>query len=413
MMNSIIPIFHPHSTLIRRILSVEKTLSVGLIGIGNMGSAHATMVGSGQIRGLRLAAVCDIDPVRLKMCMEKNPGVTGCEHWQELVADPSLDVVIVAVPHPLHADMAMAALRSGKHVLVEKPVDITVTKAAKLNEVAKASGKVFGIMFNQRTNPLFARARDMVKSGELGQLQRSVWIITNWFRTQSYYDSGTWRATWSGEGGGVLLNQAPHNLDLWQWICGMPTEITAFCDIAKYHNIEVEDDVTIFARYANGATGAFLTSTGESPGTNRLEITGTLGKVVIEEGVLKHWKLKKDVMEVCREHPDSFVAADFDYEEIPQTDPETAHPGILQNFANAILHGEELLAPGTDGIYELSISNAAYLSSARGNAPVKLPLNGQDFDDLLSSLIRMSHSKDNDPDSKYNTTYHQRWQVRW
>jgi len=391
----------------------QNTLSVGLIGIGNMGSAHATMIGSGKIQGLRLAAVCDIDPSRLSLCLERNPGVTGYSDWRSLVADPGLDVVIVAVPHPLHADIAMAALRSGKHVLTEKPVDITVTKAAQLNEVARESGKVFGIMFNQRTNPLFARAREMVKNGELGQLQRSVWIITNWFRTQSYYDSGTWRATWSGEGGGVLLNQAPHNLDLWQWICGMPTEITAFCDIAKYHNIEVEDDVTIFARYDDGATGVFLTSTGESPGTNRLEITGTLGKIVIEEGKLKHWKLRQDVMDVCREHPDSFVSIEYDLIETVQTEQESAHPGILQNFTNAILYGEELLSPGTDGIYELSISNAAYLSSARGNVPVKLPPDGEAFDALLEGLIAGSGIKNNDPDSKYNTAYHQRWQVRW
>jgi len=371
------------------------------------------MIGSGKIQGLRLAAVCDIDPSRLSLCLERNPGVTGYSDWRSLVADPGLDVVIVAVPHPLHADIAMAALRSGKHVLTEKPVDITVTKAAQLNEVARESGKVFGIMFNQRTNPLFARAREMVKNGELGQLQRSVWIITNWFRTQSYYDSGTWRATWSGEGGGVLLNQAPHNLDLWQWICGMPTEITAFCDIAKYHNIEVEDDVTIFARYDDGATGVFLTSTGESPGTNRLEITGTLGKIVIEEGKLKHWKLRQDVMDVCREHPDSFVSIEYDLIETVQTEQESAHPGILQNFTNAILYGEELLSPGTDGIYELSISNAAYLSSARGNVPVKLPPDGEAFDALLEGLIAGSGIKNNDPDSKYNTAYHQRWQVRW
>ena len=392
---------------------MTDTLRVGFIGIGNMGSAHATMVGSGSIRGLRLAAVCDIDRDRLELCMQRNPGVKGSTNWLDLVHDPELDVIIVAVPHPLHADIAMEALKNGKHVLTEKPVDITVTKARQLNETAAASGRVFGIMFNQRTNPLFAKAREMVRSGQLGQLQRSVWIITNWFRTQSYYNSGTWRATWAGEGGGVLLNQAPHNLDLWQWICGMPVEITAFCDIAKYHKIEVEDDVTIFARYANGATGAFLTSTGEAPGTNRLEITGTLGKIVIEEGRLKYWKLRRDVMDVCRTHPDSFVAMEYDYEEILQTEQETAHPGILQNFANAILFGEELLAPGTDGIYELSISNAAYLSSARGNVPVALPLDGREFDELLQKLIETSAVKDNDPDSKYNTTYHQRWQVRW
>ena len=391
---------------------MEKTISVGLVGIGNMGSAHASAVGGGRIKGLRLAAVCDIDAERLALCLEKNPGVKGYSDWHELVQAPELDAVIVAVPHPLHATIAMEALRSGKHVLVEKPVDITVTKARELNEVAKNSGKVFAIMFNQRTHPLFAQAREIIKSGQLGQLQRSVWIITNWYRTQNYYNSGTWRATWSGEGGGVLLNQAPHNLDLWQWICGMPTEITAFCDIAKYHDIEVEDDVTIFARYENGATGVFITTTGEFPGTNRLEITGTLGKLVIEDGKMKWWKLDKDAQAVARDTADSY-SFDMVVEDIPQTTPETAHMGILQNFSDAVRCGAELLSPGTDGIYELSISNAAYLSSAKGNVPVSLPLDGKEFDILLEKLIEASSEKNGAPNKMYNTQYHDRWQVRW
>ena len=391
---------------------MDQVISVGLIGIGNMGSAHASAVGGGRVNGLHLAAVCDIDRERLELCMQKNPGVKGYEDWQELVQDESLDAVIVAVPHPLHATIAMAALKAGKHVLVEKPVDISVTRARELNEVARVSGKVFAIMFNQRTNPLFARARQIVQSGQLGQLQRSVWIVTNWYRTQNYYNSGTWRATWSGEGGGVLLNQAPHNLDLWQWICGMPKEITAFCDIAKYHNIEVEDDVTIFARYENGATGVFITTTGEYPGTNRLEISGTRGKLVIEEGKLKWWKLDKDTQIVSREAGASYSFGQ-EVEIITQDTPETAHAGILQNFSDAMRYGTELLSPGTDGIYELSISNAAYLSSAKGNIPVALPLDGEAFDGLLEKLIAASAQKNGNPDKMYNTQYHERWQIRW
>ena len=391
---------------------MEKTISVGVIGIGNMGSAHVSAVGGGRIEGLRLAAVCDIDEERLKLCMEKNPGVKGYVDWHELVRDPELDAVIIAVPHPLHATIAMEALQSGKHVLTEKPVDISVTKARQLNEVAKNSDRIFAIMFNQRTNPLFAKAREIVQSGQLGQIQRSVWIITNWYRTQNYYNSGTWRATWSGEGGGVLLNQAPHNLDLWQWICGMPKEITAFCDIAKYHDIEVEDDVTIFARYDNGATGVFITTTGEFPGTNRLEISGTQGKIVIEEGKLKLWKLDKDSQEVSRNAGSSYSFGQRVHV-FPETQPGGGHLGILQNFSNAMRYGEKLLSPGTDGIYELSLSNAAYLSSAKGNVPVALPVNGEAFDALLEKLIEASAEKTGDPDKMYNTQYHDRWQVRW
>lgn len=390
-----------------------KKLNVGIIGIGNMGSAHASTIGEGKIEGMHLAAVCDIEPERVKLCIERNPGIKGYNDWHQLVNDGEIDAVLIAVPHPMHAEIAIKAFECGKHVLVEKPVDISVTKAKELNLAAEKSRRVFGIMFNQRTNPLFAKARELVKNGELGELKRSVWIITNWYRTQSYYDSGDWRATWSGEGGGVLLNQAPHNLDLWQWICGMPEEITAFCDIAKYHNIEVEDDVTIFARYKNGATGAFITSTGEFPGTNRLEISGTLGKIVIENGCLKFWRLKEDERSVCANSEQGFAAIDTDYEEIFQTEPEAAHAGILCNFADAVLNGAELLAPGSDGIFELSLSNAAYLSSAKGSAAVSLPINGEEFDALLATLVESSHKKEDSSPEKYNTEYNPRWRTRW
>lgn len=268
-------------------------------------------------------------------------------------------------------------------------------------------------MFNQRTNPLFAKAREIVQSGELGELKRTVWIITNWFRTQSYYDSGDWRATWSGEGGGVLLNQAPHNLDLWQWICGMPESVTAFCDVAKYHNIEVEDDATIFTRYKNGATGVFMTSTGEYPGTNRLEISGDLGKIVLENGVLKRYKLKGPISEVIAKSKEGFAQIDYDYEVIRQERPETAHKGILQNFANAVLFGEELISPGIDGINELTLSNSAYLSEWQGNCEITLPFDDGLYDALLAEKAKQSKRRAADSEKGGNTSYLPRWQVRW
>lgn len=185
-------------------------------------------------------------------------------------------------------------------------------------------------MLNQRTNPLFQKARDIVQGGQLGELKRTVWIITNWYRTQYYYDSGTWRATWAGEGGGVLLNQAPHNLDLWQWICGMPKMVAASCDIACYHRIEVEDDATIFTRYENGAAGVFITSTGETPGTNRLEIAGTLGKLVLEGGKLKWWKLNQLEDVVRYSSDEDFLHVPFDYTELLPEGKESAHAGICK-----------------------------------------------------------------------------------
>ena len=388
-------------------------LRIGIVGIGNMGSAHFNYVNSGKIEGMTLSAVCDLRQERLDYCKENAPGVRCYTDWQELVKDSNIDAIIIAVPHPLHADIAMAALTAGKHVLTEKPVDVRISKAKALNECAAKSGKVFGIVFNQRTNPLFQKAREIVHSGALGELNRTVWIITNWYRTQAYYDSGSWRATWSGEGGGVLLNQCPHQLDLWQWICGMPVAVSGFCNIAKYHNIEVEDDVTIVTRYENGATGTFITSTGEWPGTNRLEITGTLGKLVLEEGKLKWWKLDRDVQEHCINAGQDEPKPGVEYSEYVPDAPTTGHPGILQNFSNAIRFGEPLLAPGTEGIKELTISNAAYLSAWNGSCVIELPLDTEAFDRKMDELATASNLRQNAVSDKVSTGYNARWQVQW
>lgn len=381
--------------------------------MGNMGTAHAYCIANGDIEGLKLAAVCDINLQKTEAICKKCTELKAFCDYKKLLESGETDAVIIAVPHPLHAEIAMAALSKGLHVLLEKPADISVSRVKKLNELAEKTEKCFAIMFNQRTNPLFAKAREIVKGGELGELKRTVWTVTNWYRTQNYYNSGDWRATWAGEGGGVLLNQAPHNLDLWQWICGMPESVTAFCDVAKFHDIEVEDDATIFTRYKNGATGVFITSTGEYPGTNRLEISGTLGKIVLENGVLKHWKLKTDEREFCYNSGESFPSIEYDYIEIKAQEKETAHRGILQNFANAVLKGEELLSPGYDGINEITISNAAYLSQWSGNKEIKIPFEPQEFDRLLAEKAANSHYKSIIGNKTAKGEYSKRWQVNW
>lgn len=389
-----------------------ERLNVGIIGIGNMGSAHLNCIKGGNVPGMTVSAVCDIDTQKLSLAKEKYSDLDCFENYRDLLDDVSIDAVIIAVPHPMHAEIAIEALKKEKHVLLEKPEDIKVSKAEILNDTAKKSGRVFGIMFNQRTNGLFGEARRLVRSGELGKLKRSVWIITNWYRTEAYYRSGTWRATWAGEGGGVLLNQAPHNLDLWQWICGVPETVTAFCNVGKYHNIEVEDEATIYTTYKSGATGVFITSTGDLPGTNRFEIAGTKGKVVIENGVLKHWKLPEDERVTCKESNKFFVDAKCEYREFT-CEKETGHRGILCNFTNAILKGEQLLAPGYDGINELTISNAAYLSEWSGNKAISLPFDEQAFDKMLEQRAETSKYRPGNKPSVHSGTYSDRWQVNW
>jgi predicted dehydrogenase len=283
-----------------------------------------------------------------------------------------------------------------------------------MNEVARKSGKIFGVMFNQRTNPLFARARELVVSGRLGEPKRLVWIITNWYRTQFYYNSGSWRATWGGEGGGVLVNQCPHNLDLWQWIFGMPREIKGFCGYGKYHDIEVEDDVTAYAEYDNGATAVFITTTGEYPGTNRLEISGDRGKIVIEQNFLKWWSLAEPERKTCFIAQDSSIRIPPDYTEITSEDGGAGHNGILKNFTDAILDGTELLAPGYEGVNSVRISNAIHLSDWT-KAPVTLPIDNALFEKLLRERSAASAKSAGFLSKVGNLhgAFNNRWNVNW
>ncbi len=390
-----------------------KPIRIGIIGIGNMGSAHVQSIGEGHIKGLYLCAVADIDPLRLAWVKGRFPAVQCFSGAQELLESGTVDAVIIATPHWLHPEIAVQAMERGLHVLTEKPAGVAVSQVHRMIETHKRTGKVFGIMFNQRTNPLFAKAREMIRSGELGQPKRLVWIITNWYRNQGYYDSGAWRASWRGEGGGVLLNQAPHNLDLWQWIFGMPRRVCAFCAEGKYHNIEVEDDATIYAEYENGAVATFITTTGEYPGTNRLEISGDRGKLVLEDGVLKHWRLDGSEREFCFNSAANAAPPAITYTETPQTEAETAHRGILQSFSDAIRLGTPLLAPGEEGINELTLSNAAYLSAWKGGW-VELPLDTAAFDEEMAKRVESSRYEPQMviPEPT-NGEYKTRWSVQW
>lgn len=388
-------------------------VNVGIVGIGNIGCTHAMAIIAGKVPAMRLTAVCDTNPDKLQAFSQSHTDVATYLDYHQMLQDANIDAAIVATPHNLHGEIGIAVLQVGKHLLVEKPVDIRVSEAKKLNAAAEESEKIFGIMLNQRTNPLFQKARELVQSGELGEMKRTVWQITNWYRTQHYYDSGDWRATWRGEGGGVLINQAPHQLDLWQWICGMPKSITAFCETAKYHNIEVEDEATILARYENDATGVFITTTGEYPGTNRLEISCEKGKVVLEDGVLKLWRLAESQQSVSDGATESFPKIPCDFTQFELSDKRNGHLQILQNFAQAILNNEPLLAPGYDGVYELSISNAAYLSQWLGNVSVKMPLDEAMFDKLLQERIDNSAYKIEHHTTELSGEYSSRWSVNW
>lgn len=375
---------------------MEK-VRLGIIGMGNMGMGHLQSVLDGKCPKIEVTAVADTDARRLGAVKEKLPSVATFLDAKEMLDSGLIDAALLTIPHYGHPACAMECFQRGIHVMTEKPAGVYARQVRKMNEAAQKSAVKFGIMFNQRTNPLFIRMREIVQSGKLGKPKRLVWIVTNWYRTQAYYDSGNWRATWSGEGGGVLLNQAPHNLDLWQWIFGMPKRVRAFCAFGKYHDIDVEDDVTIYGEYENGATAVFISTTGETPGTNRLEISGDLGKLVLEDGKLKWWKLSAPEREFCFTSKEGFYVPDTDYEEYTAQVPD-GHPIVLENFAEAILNGSELIANGQEGINSLLISNAAYLSTWTDDW-VELPADERLFEEYLTKLCQKEKEK-NDGRSK-------------
>lgn len=339
---------------------------IGVIGLGNIGAKHAEYLYRGEVPGAELAAVCDRNASHRQWAQAHlGDGTQIFENVDKFLAAKVVDGILIAIPHYSHPAVAIQGLEQGYHVLLEKPAGVYTKQVRALNTVALQNpGLLFGIMYNQRANPLYQKLRDLIQAGELGDIKRINWIITNWYRPQSYYDSSSWRA---GEGGGVLINQAFHQLDLWQWICGMPKRVRAFCAFGKYHQIEVEDDVTAYLEYSNGATGVFVTSTGETPGSNRLEINGEQGKIVIEDGKMNFWRLQIPEHQFNRECKEAFSQSKFSKCEIPIQGPEGGHAAVTANWVAAILHGSPLLAPGIEGIRALELSNAMYLSAWTDN----------------------------------------------
>ena len=281
-----------------------KSVRIGIAGLGNMGSAHARQIIEGKIPRLKLAAVCDENAKKTGQF----PQVRNYSGSAAMIRSGEIDAILVATPHFSHTTIGIDALKSGLHVMVEKPISVHKADCQKLIAAHKNKRQVFAAMFNQRTDPFYIKIRKLVRCGGLGKIRRVNWIITNWFRTDAYYASSDWRATWQGEGGGVLLNQCPHNLDMLQWIFGMPQSVRSFCRLGHYHKIEVEDDVTAWFEYPNGATGVFITSTGEAPGTNRLEITGDLGRLVYEDNAIRLTRNEIEASKFCRTSKESFAA---------------------------------------------------------------------------------------------------------
>lgn len=371
-----------------------KKVKFGIIGVGNMGSTHLGFFMSGAVKNGVCTAIADCKPDRLQAAKKNNPGDYACySSAEELIDNADVDAVIVAVPHYSHPRLVIRALEKGLNVICEKPAGVYTKQVREMNEVARRSKGLFTMMYNQRTNPLYIRMHDAVKNGEIGEIRRVNWIITNWFRTQYYYDSGSWRATWKGEGGGVLMNQCPHQLDLLQWICGMmPDKVRAFCHFGKWHDIETEDDVTAYLEFPNGATGAFVTTTADAPGTNRFEILGSHGKLVCEKDTLTISRSDTDLQDFLMHAKESFASPEYTTEVVEQNGDNPQHVGILNNFANAVLGLEPLYVDGTEGIRCVELIDSMLLSAWKDRT-VTLPVDDDEYYAELKKHIDTSREK--------------------
>lgn len=371
-------------------------IKLGIVGFGNMGSGHARNLAEGKIPEAELTAICDIDPERRAASKEKYPQIPVFENAEELYSSGLCDSVLIAVPHYDHPPLAISAFKHGLHVMTEKPAGVYTKQVIDMNSEAAKSGKVFGIMYNQRTNPAYIKLRSMVKSGELGHIKRIMWIITDWYRPQAYHDSSSWRSTWRGEGGGTLINQNPHQLDLWQWIFGMPDRIFARASFGKYYDIEVEDDVMAYFEYDNGTTGEYITSTGEAPGTNRLEIACDMGKIVVENNKINFTKNAVSEREFNKTNTKPFGCPENSLQEIETESSDIEqHSEVLKAFAAAILHGGELTARGEEGLNGLTISNSIHLSAWTGEIIDVKNFPHERFYRLLTEHINSSKPKKN------------------
>jgi predicted dehydrogenase len=372
--------------------NTKNRVHLAVIGVGNMGVAHAEDIVKAE--HAELTAVCDIDQEKADRIAAQH-SVTAYYDYRDVLADPNVDAVLISTPHYDHVPISIDALENGIHVLVEKPIAVHAKDASKMIDAYEAARAehpdlVFAAMFMMRTYGFWIKIKDLIDSGEIGQLVRTTWIMTSWFRTQAYYNSGGWRATWAGEGGGVLMNQCPHNLDLYQWLVGMPQRVRGFATLGKYHNIEVEDEVTAYFEHENGMVGHFITSTAESPGTNRLEIVGEYGKLVYENDRLIFYRNRQSMLDIVRESPWAYRKVENWEIEVPyENHGQPGHGLITENFVDAILNGIPLIAPAAEGYHSVAINNAIMLSSLTDRV-VEMPIDEDQMEIHLEKLIANS-----------------------
>ena len=369
-------------------------IRLGVIGCGGIAMQHTNNIATGKCPEIRLTALADCSEDRRAWAREQFPGAAVFDDGGALIASGACDAVLIATPHYQHPELTIEALEHGLHVMCEKPAGVYTLQVRQMIAVADRHPELtFALMYNQRTNCIYRKAKALMDEGALGRMKRMNWIITDWYRTQKYYDAGGWRATWDGEGGGVLLNQCPHQLDLLQWLCGLPVRVRAFLHEGKWHDIEVEDDVTAYMEFENGATGVFIASTGDAPGVNRLEILGSKGRLLIEDNRLLFERNVVDEREWCFSDVPPFAAPATEVVPVETDGLNPQHAGVLNAFAAHIMRGEPLVADGREGLRGLMLSNAMHLSGWTGET-VTLPFDEERFLALLNQRRATSRRKE-------------------
>ena len=372
-------------------------IKLGILGFGNMGTGHTANIMGGNCPEVDLVAICDKNPDRCEFGKNKYPdaNITYFTDAIEMLDSGLINACLVAVPHYDHAKYSMECMKRGIHVMCEKPAGVYTRQVREMiAESEKHPEVVFGMMFNQRTNPVYRKMHELVHSGKYGEIRRTNWLITNWYRSQAYYNSSDWRATWAGEGGGVLLNQCPHQLDLWQWICGMPVKVQSKIKYGKWHDIEVDDDVTTFVEYENGATGVFITTTGDGKGTNRFEVQMDGAKLVVEDDKLTVTEFEMKESEFTKTNTEVFGMVKTHNLEIEIESKNPQHIGVVNAWAGKILHGTPLIAEGAEGLKGVILSNAMHLSDFLGRE-VEIPFDEDLYYEELMKRVATSKKKEN------------------
>ena len=372
-------------------------IKLGIIGFGNMGTGHTSNIMGGNCPEVELVAICDKNPERCEFGKSKYPdaNITYFTDAIEMLDSGLINACLVAVPHYDHTKYSIECMKRGIHVMCEKPAGVYTRQVREMiAESEKHPEVVFGMMFNQRTNPVYRKMHELVHSGKYGEIRRTNWLITNWYRSQAYYNSSDWRATWAGEGGGVLLNQCPHQLDLWQWICGMPVKVQSKIKYGKWHDIEVDDDVTTFVEYENGATGVFITTTGDGKGTNRFEVQMDGAKLVVEDDKLTVTEFEMKESEFTKTNTEVFGMVKTHNVEIEIESKNPQHIGVVNAWAGKILHGTPLIAEGAEGLKGVILSNAMHLSDFLGKE-IEIPFDEDLYYEELMKRVATSKKKEN------------------